>query len=73
MAKIPVTDFKAGIDQAETEATRHATELANKEYQIEYQVVYGGNKIKVKTQGTSNKDKNNGWPERASRDVSTCA
>ena len=37
MAKISVTDFKAGIDQAETEATRHATELAEKEHQIESQ------------------------------------
>ena len=37
MAKISVTDFKAEVDQAETEATRHATELANIEYQAEYQ------------------------------------
>ena len=37
MANISVTDFKAGIEQTETEATRHALELANKEYQIEYQ------------------------------------
>ena len=37
MAKISVTDFKAEVDQAETEATRHATELANIKYQAEYQ------------------------------------
>ena len=35
LAKISVTDFKAGVDQAETEATRHATELADKEYEAE--------------------------------------
>ena len=37
MAKISVTDFKAGVDQVETEATRRATELADKEYEAEYQ------------------------------------
>ena len=36
-AKVSVTDFKAGIDQAETEATCHATELANEEHHIHHQ------------------------------------
>ena len=39
MAKISVTDFKPGIDQAETEATCHATELADKEHQIQCQLL----------------------------------
>ena len=37
MAKVSVTDFKAGIDRAETEATRHATEVADEEHQIQHQ------------------------------------
>ena len=49
MAKISVTDFKAGIDQVETEATRHATELANKEYQIEYKYLEADAKNAVRS------------------------
>ena len=37
MVKVSVTDFTAGIDQAETEVTRHATELANKKHHIHHQ------------------------------------
>ena len=37
MANISVKDFKAGVDQAETDATRHATELAEREYEVEHQ------------------------------------
>ena len=32
MSKVSVTDFKAGIDQAESEATRRATDLANEKH-----------------------------------------
>ena len=37
IANISVKDLKAGVDQAETEATRHATELADREYEAEHQ------------------------------------
>ena len=37
MANISVKDLKAGVDQAETEARRHATELVDREYEAEHQ------------------------------------
>ena len=39
MANISVKDIKDGINKAETEATRHATELADKAYVTEHQLL----------------------------------